>query len=252
MPRYFLQDFKVVTHPETKMPWWAPGDMDALPQHETETLQDEVPGNEAAEQTSPQQNSPPSPVGYITARHDLIQALGLKRNNNRLGGQHISMIVGRVRYVRNGIISKLVWRPDMHEYVLDDMRRRAVDDLLYLARLDREHLVPCARWEDINKNVTQRGCVLWHSAAGGEPPGPMAALDIEGASYERSLPVHNLDVLLGPTQLARLKEGADLFKDNALVLVRKKMSLRLQMQLWKLQGYLADSEGESATDSEEK
>lgn len=245
LPRYFLQDFKVVAHPETKAPWWTPGDLDAVPGH------DNIPEDEAFEAAPPQEKSPNSPVGYLVARKEFIKSIGAKRTENRLGGQHVAMIIGRVRYIRNGIVPKLVWRPDMDEFILDEMRRRVVDDLLYLARLDRSHLMPCAGWEDINKDVPQRGCVLWRAAAGGEPPGPMAVLDIEGASYERALPVHNLDALLGPDHLARLIGGSDMFKDNALVLVRKRMSLRVQMRLWKLQGYLAEGPAESVKDKDE-
>ncbi|KAH6686475.1 hypothetical protein F5X68DRAFT_276477 [Plectosphaerella plurivora] len=248
LPRYFLQDFKVVAHPETKRPWWTPGDLDAIPEH------DNIPEDETSEAYGAPQRlkSQHSPVGYISAHKGLIHSLGASRSKNRLGGQHIAMIVSRVRFTRNGIIPKLVWRPDMDEFVLDEMRRRIVDDLLHLARLDREHLMPCPGWEEINKDVSQRGCVLWRAAAGGDPPGPLAVLDIEGASFERSVPVHNLDALLGPDHLKRLIEGADMFSDNALVLVRKKMSLRVQMRLWKLQGYLADSPTERATEKEEE
>lgn len=256
MPRYFLQDFKLVAHPETKAPWWTPGDLDAQPGHSTAAALEETPaaldGTDTAladtETTTPPPEHPrhrPQPksrVGYMVARGDLVEAVSPSGPKSKLNGKHLTMITSHPSLVRKGVIPKIVWRADMHTYLLEEMRSRIVNDLLYLARLrtdsGRTHLVPCASWASVSRDMPQRGCVLWQSGAAGVPPGPLATLDVEGASYERAMPVHNLDILLGDEQLARLREE-DLFRDNALVVARKRLSLDVQLRLWKLQGYLA-------------
>ncbi|KAL2756936.1 hypothetical protein ACRALDRAFT_2041498 [Sodiomyces alcalophilus JCM 7366] len=174
------------------------------------------------------------------------------------------MLVRRPNLKRSGILSRLVWRRDMHRVVLENMRRQIVQQLEYFASLctreGRSYLTPCSSWDAINRDLNHRGCVLWRSQSAGshelatgesgvegetDPsgnnggPGQLATLDIPGAKYERKLPVHNLDRLLGEHHMATLMK-TPLFKDNPLLVLGRRRTIPLQLSLWKLQGYLAE------------
>lgn len=237
-------------------------------------------GEESSETTSPvdrnvqtppaQKNhgvaAPAPPRGYAVSRMDVLRLVGAGRQESTLGGQHITMLVRRNNLKRSGIISRLVWRRDMHLVVLENMRRQIVKQLEYFARLcsveGRSYLTPCASWDDINRDLNHRGCVLWRSQPGGPhgvataagesgaeegaetsrengSPSQLATLDIPDAKYERKLPVHNLDRLLGEHHMATLVK-TPLFKDNPLLVLGRRRTIPLQLSLWKLQGYLAE------------
>ncbi|KAM0496857.1 hypothetical protein D7B24_006951 [Verticillium nonalfalfae] len=263
LPRYFLQDFEVVTNPETGQPCFVPGDRtDAA-------APDTPPPPVSGQESSPEGRSPtdaprplagPSaPVGYVLARHDVLELLGSPRRVSSLGGKHIAMLARRAHLSRSGLLPRLVWPPHMHRLVLDLLRARAVDALLRLARLDaapaRGYLRPCASWAQINRDMPHRGCVLWSpgeaavSAAAAETPGPWATLDIEGAKYEGKMPVHDLRRLLGDEHLARLR-AEPAFADSTLLVLGKRRTIPAQLLLWKLQGYLAEYPGRDEAEAD--
>ncbi|KAM0327695.1 hypothetical protein ACHAQA_005990 [Verticillium albo-atrum] len=273
LPRYFLQDFRAVTNPDTGVPWYVPGDLTDPPKgSSSSTPADEPPaaknddaeadaddGNipddifAPAQRKHPRPNGPSAPVGYTIARHEALDLLGAPRHTSTLGGRHASMLARRAPLSKAGLIPRLVWRPKMHILVLDLMRTRAVDQLRYLARLDsdqagadgsdpRGYVRPCTGWAAIDKSMPHRGCVLWYADATADAattPGQWATLDVEGAKYEGKLPVHDLKRLLGEEHLARLREEP-VFRDNTLLVLGKRRTIEVQLLLWKLQGYLAE------------
>lgn len=141
----------------------------------------------------------------------------------------------------------------MDNFVLGLMRSRAVQHLLYFLKRDEETgtkcLRPCASWSAI-KDLDHRGCVLWYpvsevagyqghtSPSEGNAPGEYAIMDIPGKQYGASLPVHNLEYLLGEKHLRNLRESA-VFRDSNIVLLDQRRTIRLQLLLWRIQGYLA-------------
>lgn len=133
-------------------------------------------------------------------------------------------------------------------------------------------MVPVAdeNWEEMARRL-RRGCILWlglpssgGGGGGGVPPseaeassspeqveaaaadsqggpGPYTTLDLEGRKYFGKMAVHNLARLLGADELARLRRGNALFGDSTLIGVHTPRTVPLQLKLWKLEGFLADS-----------
>lgn len=186
--------------------------------------------------------------GYMVPDRNILRAVGDPGARKdgvllRLHGLQALMIAGRVSATAVlGHPRKITWPATMDVFLLDEMRRQIVAGLLTFARLNEEtgrgYVLPVAGWDEVNKGVPQKGCVLWFGAGRADAPGPMATLDVEGASYERTLPVHNMNYLLGEEEVGRLREHP-LYRDNWLFVVRWKSTRALQLDLWKLQGYLA-------------
>ena len=59
------------------------------------------------------------------------------------------------------------------------------------------------------------------------------------------IPVYNLLTLLGPTKLRDLRESSSShFGDQYAVIKAKRLTVEVQLELWKLLGYLAGAESE--------
>ena len=140
----------------------------------------------------------------------------------------------------------------MDAFVVELMRRRIAERLLYYARLveveKRGYIVPCGSFDEV-KAFSHRGCLLWFSPVGmpetansGQKSAPapprLSTMRVDGAKLARKLAVHNLESLLGREHLNRLRQGSDLFREGSLFLLCRKRTLDLQMKLWKLQGYM--------------
>lgn len=145
----------------------------------------------------------------------------------------------------NSVMKHVVWREDMGSLVLELMRRRIVEELIYYAQLSEDaarnaYVVRCDTWEDVKdpQYNGHRGCVLWFGEGQGGP-GPRAIMDIPDVRFGRKIPVHNMQALLGPEHIARLKEEAGVLREGFLFMLVRKRTMELQLKLWKLQGYLA-------------
>lgn len=140
----------------------------------------------------------------------------------------------------------------METFVLELMRRRCVEHLTDLASMKRGYLVGCVDWEDASSKPSV-GAFLWTGGNENDPrdrPADFATLDLgmEGGlkggerKRKRKVPVYNLRTLLGLEKLAELREQLPngLFARDVIAVKHKKMTVELQMQLWKLQGYIAN------------
>lgn len=280
LPRYFLEDFTLVEHPQTGKPWWVPkGLTSPIPtsssgiSEENTSKDGDAEAEEGSEETeikvttahvAKPMRKPSPPRVYVISRKLLytrISSHGKTRYTNR----HVSFLGNRGKYdSRFG--KSTVWRRDMDNFVLDLMRSRAVQQLLYFLKRDEEigtkYLQPCASWSEI-KDLDHRGCVLWYSASeaggyqdqtrpsGGNAPGEYATVDIPEKQYGASLPAHNLEYLLGENHLRNLRESA-VFRDNNIVLLGQRRTIMLQLMLWRIQGYLASYGYEVNTDTPPK
>jgi hypothetical protein len=138
----------------------------------------------------------------------------------------------------------------MDKYILDEMRRQIVRDILYLSGLcttgSRYYIAKCFGWDDVK--FKHQGAVLWFGESsklsdGGEPeeaPGPAATMDVvaHGSNTKTSILVHNIPMLLGAEYAEKLKSEAAVFKDGSIFMLAGRRTTELQMRLWKLQGYL--------------
>lgn len=181
----------------------------------------------------------------MLARQDLLSVQGSKSRDAHASGWRRLMVLNHSAPKFNSVMKQVVWREDMGSLVLELMRRRVVEELIYYAQLSEDesrntYVVRCDTWDAVKdpRYNGHRGCILWFGEAG-NGPGPRAIMDIPGVRSGRKIPVHNMQALLGPEHIARLREAAGVFCEGFLFMLVRKRTMELQLKLWKLQGYLA-------------
>ncbi|KAK8111773.1 uncharacterized protein PG998_008230 [Apiospora kogelbergensis] len=259
-PSFFLQDFHLVTHPETGRPWWIPQSLalDNSNHSNAKTKEEDRPqASEREGQMLPKLKKKPSrakplgPSAYVTARKDILAAFtqaksGLFRRERGLFGPSSSQYTS--------FQGQAVWRRDMDEFVLDLMRRHIEQDLLYLSRLcveqSRHYIVKCFGWGDVQ--YKHKGAVLWFGPSAmnddesemneGEPsPGPFATYEFsDSEATKTAVAVHNMPMLLGEETATRVRKEAGALQDGSIFMLGGRRTADLQSKLWKLQGYLSD------------
>jgi hypothetical protein len=198
LPRYFLQDFNVVEHPETREPWWLPrslaqeysprslrkGEEYATWESEEADDNEEVDiedsykagvqdgadepemdnSKSGTEYTTKEPVPLPQRVGpraYVLARQDLLAGLSGPRNHK---SSHILASVfpvrTRAKQALQALYSSAKIRPDIDTFTLELMRRRTVEELEYLVK-SGSYIRPCETWEDAMKAKRQPGAILW-------------------------------------------------------------------------------------------
>ncbi|KAF4814454.1 hypothetical protein CGCSCA5_v007860 [Colletotrichum siamense] len=237
LPSYFHQKFKAVQNLETGKFWAIPEDIESAAP-ENDTAEQEPGAGEGGQERKPMMGSP---SGYVMARKRVIYNMLQKPGSSPYSGTSKAVFARRanLKTERN----QIVWRQDMDNFVLENLRRQAVNTILYYLRLsedaDRGYLRPCS-FRDVHE-MQKRGCLLWMppNGDGPEPLEQFATFDVPDVKWEKKLAVHDLNQLLGPEHMATLRQYS-LFKDNSLILLGKRRSIALQLVLWKLQGYLAE------------
>lgn len=150
----------------------------------------------------------------------------------------------------------------MDGFVLELMRRRAVEGLVYLVGLKRGYVVGCVDWEDATRKP-QIGAILWTRGTGSEEivaakdeqvnHGPPEFATLIFGKDKGKVPMHNLRMLLGKEKLQELREKcpSGIFDKELTVLRHRNVTVDLQLRLWKLQGYLAEYKEYIHADSQE-
>ncbi|KAK5995969.1 hypothetical protein PT974_04389 [Cladobotryum mycophilum] len=248
LPRYFLQDFELVKHPDTGAAWWAPGPLSfefLQPTKRPDEPQDETKSPLAETTTSDEADSSDrrprrGPVtAYTLCRKTIVDLVG---GPNRKYAAMLTAV--RTGMAMAGETRNTVWRQDMGDVLLQMMRRQAVDALITRGNKPHEpkdrFIKACANWDAV-KDVKLRGCVLWLPEKR-DAAGQYATFDVEGVQYGKKMAVHNLFWLLGEEEVQRLRDSAPMFRDNDILVLTQWASnsmMRLHMLLWRLQGYLA-------------
>lgn len=199
LPRFFLQDFDFITHPETGANWWAPRslalnkspepteidkeeaeeepeevylteeDLDTDPELETAQPKEDLNADPELKTAQPKvarstaQPKLPAVFGpstYVMARQDILASF----NDRKSGFAKMNLrLMPTTSTLYKILTPKTVWRTDMDTFVLDQMRQQIVLDLLYLSRLcveqDRYYIVKCHGWDDVQ--YKNKGAVLW-------------------------------------------------------------------------------------------
>lgn len=151
-------------------------------------------------------------------------------------------------------LPEIVWREDMDIFVLDILRRNVSKTLSYLASRPAAYIAPCKSNDSINKHG-QVAAVLWlgRDTDTSDPneslTGPKTSFDIREAGpppyamhYYKTcyIPCYNLAALLGPSQLGDLRESRPEHYGEQFAIVKlKRNTVKVQLELWKLLGYLA-------------
>lgn len=250
LPKFFLQEFNIVLHPETEEPFYVPSSLMGTTQP--------VEGGITTSSKKEKVKRPVGPSSYLLLRRDyMAQQVAdgeVHRNDYR---KLMVMHHSRDRYKH--VSNQAVWRTDMDGFILELMRRRVMEDLVYLSTLsadtDRDpYVVRCGSWEEVqdDRYRGQRACVLWLGGEGEKGPGPRATLDVPGVKYGRKIAVHNLWTLLGRENVERLRREVGVFKTGEVFLVLRRRTVGMQMKLWRLQGYLAHEVGKGMDGQDEK
>lgn len=236
LPSFFLADFKLLAHPEDGKAWWVPhGLLSSGAASSADKGGDaEKPGRLLG------------PTGYALARYEILEAF-MGRKAAGLG-QMYKKLLGPSSSPYKHKSAAASWRPDMHDLVLDLMRRHVVDDLLYLSRLcaeqKRHYITRCFGWGDVK--FKHKGSVLWFDEPvedgnpAGEKPGHFATIDVGDEVAMTTVAVHNVALLLGDEYAAKVRSEAAVFGEGSIFMLAGRRTVDVQMKLWKLQGFLAD------------
>lgn len=194
---------------------------------------------EVQEHPPAKQSRPFWAPAHALARQDLLEELLDKRSKHGGGQFRFSMIQSI-----GDLVSKAIWRQDMHEVLRERMRRVLVDELINVSqtceRGDRNFLVKVNSPRDA-RQYQNGNCFLLLT---GESK-PFKYLGVAGVPGS-ARPVYHLPDLLGAEQMQRLKSASPLFGDDsssregALVLLKGKANIELNKKLWRLQGFVAD------------
>lgn len=136
----------------------------------------------------------------------------------------------------------IIWREDMDTFVLELMRRKIVKLLKYLSSRPAAYIVACEGVQDI-QDKHQPGAVVWlgepgsrsNSTAEAEGPTPYAMTEYRSSSR---IPFYNIPALLGPEYLILLRDTGKPFDKTLAVIKQKRSTVEVQLQLWKLMGYM--------------
>ena len=302
LPTYFLQDFEIMAHPETRQPWWVPTSLrknledrdvtagkdkgaSIMTEEESEPKgKDLERGMDTAEhptiepETTPSSEALPSrtlslgPGVYTLSRQALLIAMKRPKSGWNMPPWKLFTTGSKLNSaVARKVINHTSWRTDMEDFVLELMRRRVVEGLVYLVQRKRGYVAGCVDWEDAKMTGRQQAVILWtgcrtagverqvlsgtdaadesaqmvfsedgsteHYPDKDDPPG-FATLTI-GKDKPHMVPVHNLLMLLGPKHLEDLRRKCPIFEKEVLLVRNKKITVDVQLKLWKLQGYVA-------------
>lgn len=264
LPSFFLQDFHLLTHPETGQPWWVPRSLglDESKQEKSKNKKDAkeegAASSTAGEKPSSLREKLRGPNAYAPARKDVLAAMCTDRSGFY---QQWRFLFGPSSSQYKTFGQKSVWRQDMDEFVLGLMRQHVEQDLLYLSRLcveqGRYFLAKCFGWGDVQ--YKHKGAVLWFGDEDSSPqpadgedrptktggkessPGPFATFEfVDKEGIKTAVAVHNMPMLLGEEAAARVRKEAGALQDGAIFMLAGRRTTNLQLKLWKLQGYLSD------------
>ena len=148
----------------------------------------------------------------------------------------------------------------MDTFVLNTLRDNVARRLAYLASSNASYISSCRDHEHISKHH-QVGAVLWLGPSSGDTVETVVPKEDETATgnlrdlgpppyamhhYKNHyIPVYNLLTLLGSTKLRGLRESSSShFGEEYAVIKAKRLTVEVQLELWKLLGYLAGAESE--------
>lgn len=236
-PRYFLQRFDVVRHPETNQGWLAPANDAYSHIQRNEEVRANGLAALAVKPSGGRDEVAARVTGYVASQKSVFDTLS--GPNKRLRG---ALLARRAGMAVSPEARTPVWRHNMSEVVLQSMRSEAAGELVRRAGVANHKFVqPCAKWEDI-KDVERRGCILWLPQAHDEATARQhTTFDVEGVNYGSKMAVHNLVWLLGEAEAARLRSESEMFRDNELLVLKSwptKTMVQQHLLLWKLQGYM--------------
>jgi len=242
LPNYFHLKFKAVKNPEKGSYWFVPNEVSLK-----------------SDGLSYQEITPGSGMHTI-CRQQLLREFFVPKGKYTESFKALSSRDTTCKRIESGPKTPF-WRPDMDLYILELLRGHITQCLIRFAGMvetaDRTYLIKCDRWEDASQHDLG-GCLLYIGEDGdvggndgqisgntasttpvlAPPPARLSMMELKDAKRDMKIAIHDLRALLGEGNVARLRERKALFRDGSLFLVGGKRTRKLQMQLWRLQGYM--------------
>ena len=194
------------------------------------------------------------PIRTLSSTHFLASRQVLAHVSDLTPIQYKRLMPYRWRQDPSVRIPEIVWREDMDIFVLEILRRNVSKTLSYLASRPAAYIAPCKTHDSINEH-SQVAAMLWlrshadnsihdESATSdatsfnvGETGPPPYAMHYHKTRY---IPYYNLAALLGPSRLSALQESRpDHYSNQFAVIKLKRTTVKVQLELWKLLGYIA-------------
>lgn len=265
LPRSFLQSFELLPRPDTDELWYLPRDLTAP------VSRDQLSPGETNKQFLVGKRH------YVLARKELLEAINTRSSG--FTGQWQRFPDYQQRALDVFSITRLKWRDDMDSFVLDLMRKRTVEKLVALAGKKAGYLSYATDWEHVAKKKQMAAVLWlgkytkkartkfpdWWVDKGKDNSSvensegtqeaqddvpAQSLVDENGPGFfatlsnppfrNKQLPVHNLIELLGQEGVDSLRAQTPGITNYEFVGVKdKKDTLKIQLMLWKLQGFLA-------------
>lgn len=256
LPSYFQISFGVATHPKTGAPWHLPklstqavsstGDNEILDAENERTLA--YPPEFDASSTAKTPTRTLSSTHFLASRQVLAHVSGLTPVHYK------RLMPYRWKQDPSVKLPEIVWREDMDIFVLEILRRNVSKTLSYLASRSAAYVAPCQSYDSINKHG-QVAAVLWlRKDANASIRNESSTDDAQSFNIReaipppyamhhhktRYIPYYNLAALLGPIHLRALQESRpNHYGDSLAVIKLKRTTVKVQLELWKLLGYVA-------------
>ncbi|KAL8694991.1 MAG: hypothetical protein Q9218_000463 [Villophora microphyllina] len=250
LPNYFLVDFGLTPHPRTGKPWQMPKlatDRNIVSLQETPSLDNNLESMTSASSedhtdfgaTSKGRQNARTVAGSHVISHRPALKLMCSLKHRTL----MYMIPQRWKQDGRFKAEEIVWRKDMDTFILDLMRRKTMNLLKYLNSQPAAYIVACEGYQDV-ENKHQAGAVLWlgerrHGSdltSSNKNPPPYGMVKYKSSGH---IPIYNLPALFGSGYLNQLRNAGKPFDGTIAVIKRKRNTAEVQLQLWKLMGYMA-------------
>lgn len=195
-----------------------------------------------------------SPKRTLSSTHLLASRQVLAHVTDLTQPKYMKIMPYRWRQEPSVKLVDTIWREDMDVFVLEILRRNVSKTLWYLASRTAAYIAPCKTYDNIN-NHNQVAALLWlRKGVGtlihnGPSTGDATSLDIRETGpppyamhyhKTRYIPCYNLAALLGPIHLSALQDSRpDHYRDHFAVIKLKRNTVKVQLELWKLLGYIA-------------
>jgi hypothetical protein len=189
---------------------------------------------------------------YVLARQAAISVLAESRLKDLKYPRRILIPPSQSKDNKALKLYRTAWfNPDMHEFILSVLRQQVCGGLLGLANLRKGYLNSFDTWDTALSYSPQTSALLWLGRDGllgaddSAPPKEFATIlhKSRPMSIPKKIPVHNLKHLLGQKFLASLKQRTKqipMFHQPIVALKRRNMTTTTELQLWELQGYVAE------------
>ena len=221
-------------------------------------VNDEIPNGQPRDSfSSPLEPGTPttlkSPTRTLSGTHFLASRHVLAHVSALSPVQYRRLFPYRWRQDTSVRLPEIIWREDMNIFVLEILRRNVLKTLCYLASRPAAYIASCKDYESVNEH-SQVAAVLWlrkspNTSLNDEPATSDATSFDVGKTgppphamhyYKtRYIPYYNLPALLGPSRLSALqKDRPDHYGDFFAVIKLKRTTVRVQLELWKLLGYM--------------